>query len=576
MRIDRQLRLNGFGDIADALTKFSNQRGYEDVKYSEYMAELGGMLVADGFKKGSLDAKQKSLLQKIGDVINKFAQLFTGKKQFLDEATPDDILGFMITISNKVAKGEDMSQFFRQEPGTIIDRGDIVIDTRASKKQKFENNKYETKQPVYNPKGGLATVFTFIADRMGTGEWTGLNPESGIKVPLMGGIGYPMLKKLYKKAGWAVDGGSVMSSFLNKIVKSKTGIGVPVIMSEYSHVSNLTFAKIFEAEMNWMVKSGETTAKEQLDNINKYIADSLIAKKDLSPKLKKNEKTGLMEDKNANAPLRVFTTEKNGTYTPKTYKSMDEVYKELEATFGARALFMQNMIGIGVKNRYAKIEKYNLPDMIRVADETADSRLKGVPSGSAVSAIQFDQGKAKKFVADIGSNKDLKKYHSASAVGVDPHISYEYVVEGESLGWLPGVVDLAEAEGVDEDTKAWYDDQRAKYKEGKISEAQLRSNVTAKARASMPEVVIKTKSQKSVPAVVDEVLTDDGKGNYVFVHYSDELRDTIKPMSGSKKNFTSREEVAAISSVGGVAMYYTKQGQKEQGVGNVPHTVLVY
>jgi hypothetical protein len=846
--IDRQLRLNGYGEIADALTKFSNQKGYEDVKYSEYMAELGGMLVADGFKKGSLDAKQKSLLQKIGDVINKFARLFTGKKQFLDEATPEDILGFMITISNKVAKGEDISQFFRQEPGTIIDRGDIVIDTRASKKQKFENNKYETKQPVYNPKGGLATVFTFIADRMGTGEWTGLNPESGIKVPLMGGIGYPMLKKLYKKAGWAVDGGSVMSSFLNKIVKSKTGIGVPVIMSEYSHVSNLTFAKIFEAEMGWMVKSGETTAKEQLDNINKYIADSLIAKKDLSPKLKKNEKTGLMEDKNANAPLRVFTTEKNGTYTPKTYKSMDEVYKELEATFGARALFMQNMIGIGVKNRYAKIEKYNLPDMIRVADETADSRLKGVPSGSAVSAIQFDQEKAKKFVADIGSNKDLKKYHSASSVGVDPHISYEYVVEGESLGWLPGVVDLAEAEGVDEDTKAWYDDQRAKYKEGKISEAQLRSNVTAKARASMPEVVIKTKSQKafeesiqkeednvklkysesgkllapngkpsnlpeylarytrtsvfkdwfgdwendpknsskavdqngepalvyhgspfggitkfdrkesakatsglkefgtyfttnrkvaeiyasegkisqekiteinqqinkleqardntrssseyynlekeiealkknkspkvyaaflnlrsikdfdaeskafpeawrnlkvdagyktatdrdamdflkggkfgvkkvdgvkasniidlatgapkreaidfvgdvylvfddvndairvvepqtvttrsqkSVPAVVDEVLTDDGKGNYVFVHYSDELRDTIKPMSGSKKNFTSREEVSAISAVGGVAMYYTKQGQVESGVGNVPHTVLV-
>jgi hypothetical protein len=105
--------LNGYGEIADALTKFSNQRGYEDVKYSEYMAELGGMLVANGFKQGSLDAKQKSLLEKIGDVINKFAQLFTGKKQFLDEATPEDILGFMITISNKVAKGEDVSQFFR-------------------------------------------------------------------------------------------------------------------------------------------------------------------------------------------------------------------------------------------------------------------------------------------------------------------------------------------------------------------------------------------------------------------------------------------------------------------------------
>jgi hypothetical protein len=85
----------------------------------------------------------------------------------------------------------------------------------------------------------------------------------------------------------------------------------------------------------------------------------------------------------------------------------------------------------------------------------------------------------------------------------------------------------------------------------------------------------KSKSKKTVPPVVDEVLTDDGKGNYVFVHYSDEKRDAIKPMSGSKRNFTSREEVSAISSVGGVAMYYTKRGQKEQGVGNVPNTVIV-
>jgi hypothetical protein len=573
--IDAQLRAQGFEDIADKLEAFASQRGYEAVKYSEYMAELGGMLVASGFGKGPLTAQQKTLLQKIGDIINKFAELFTGKKQFLDQATPEDILGFMITISEKVSKGEDISQFFRQEPGTIIDQNDVSINTRDSKKQKFENNEYEVPQKVYNPKGGTATGFTFIADRMRTGEWTGLNPNSGINIKLMGGIGYPMLKKLFKKAGWAVDGGSVMSSFLNKIVKSQTGVGFPVIMSEYSHVSNLTFAKIFEAEMDWMVKNKEISKKEQLDNVNDFIASSLIGKKDLSPKLKENPKTGLMEDKNANAPLRVFTTEKNGVYTPKTYKSIEDVYKELETTFGARALFMQNMIGVGVKNRYAKIDKYKFPDMVRVADETADPRLKGVPSGSAVSAIQFDQKKAKQFVDDIGSNKDLKKFHSASAVGVDPHISYEYVVEGSSLGWLPGVVDLAEAEGVEPDTKEWYDEQRAKYKEGSISEAQLRSNVTAKARASMPEVTIKTKAQKSVPAVVDEVLTDDGKGNYVFVHYSDEKRDTIKPMSGSKKNFTGREEVAAISSVGGVAMYYTKQGQKEQGVGNVPHTVIV-
>ena len=112
--IDAQLREQGFDDIADALNAFASQKGYENVKYSEYMAELGGMLVESGFGKGPLTAQQKTLLQKIGDIINKFAELFTGKKQFLDQATPEDILGFMVTISEKVAKGEDVASFLDQ------------------------------------------------------------------------------------------------------------------------------------------------------------------------------------------------------------------------------------------------------------------------------------------------------------------------------------------------------------------------------------------------------------------------------------------------------------------------------
>jgi hypothetical protein len=392
----------------------------------------------------------------------------------------------------------------------------------------------------------------------------------------MGGIGYPMLKKLFKKAGWAVDGGSVMSSFLNKIVKSKTGIGFPVIMSEYSHVSNLTFAKIFEAEMDWMVNSGQVTAEEQLKNVNDYIANSLIAKKDLSPKMKP-DKEGKLVEKNANAPLRTFATESNGTYTPKTYNSIEELYKDLEGTFDARGMFMKVLVGVGVKDRYSKIKKYKFPDMVRVSDEVADPRLKGVPSGSAISAIQFDQEKANKFVEDIGSNKDLKKFHSASAVGVDPHISYEYVVEGESLGWLPGVVDVSNAEGMDDETKKWFNEQRRKFAAGEISEAQLRSNVTSKARASMPEVTIKTRAKKAkyIPDNVYNVLTKDGNGNIVFHHYSFAQRDEILPMSGSGKNFTSEEEQRALRSVGGLGMYYTQLGQVEGGVGPVRHTVLV-
>ena len=579
-QIKKALIDNGFKDIADQLDAFANQEEYKKtgVDAEEWLVQFGALLTNKKIDANKLTPKQKSLIEKLRDIINSFMSKVSGQPVFNETSSAKDILDFMASIADSMAKGEDISGIVESQEGSVIGPDNVTINTRAAKKKTFKNNKYEVKQEIYNPIDGKATGFTFIADRMATGVWTGLNPTSGINIPLMGGIGYPMMKKIFKKGAWAVDGGSVMSSFLNKIVKSKTGIGFPVVMSEYSHVSNLTFAKIFEAEMNWMVQSGQITAEEQLKNVNEFISGSLIAKKDLSPKMKKDPKTGLMVDKNANAPLRVFTTEKKGKYTPKTYQSMDEVYNELETTFAARALFMQSVIGAGVKNRYAKIDKYKFPDMVKVADEVADPRLKGVPSGSSVSAIQFDQKKAKEFVEDIGSNKNLKEFHSAGAVGVEPHMSYEYVVEGESLGWLPGVIDMSTAEGMDEDTKEWFDEQRRKYKTGEISEAQLRSNVTAKARASMPEVTIKTKAQKApkyVPESVYKYLTEDTDGNIVFHHYSKARRDEIKPSTGSGSFLTSREEQQALSSVGGLGMYYTQQGQKEPGVGDERHTVVV-
>ena len=78
-----------------------------------------------------------------------------------------------------------------------------------------------------------------------------------------------------------------------------------------------------------------------------------------------------------------------------------------------------------------------------------------------------------------------------------------------------------------------------------------------------------------LPEKVQERLTDDGKGNYVFHHYSFQKRDKIKPTSGEASLIVSKEEASAISSVGGVAQYYTMQNQAEPGVGPVLHTVLV-
>lgn len=79
----------------------------------------------------------------------------------------------------------------------------------------------------------------------------------------------------------------------------------------------------------------------------------------------------------------------------------------------------------------------------------------------------------------------------------------------------------------------------------------------------------------TIPEGIEKKLTDDGKGNYVFYHYSSEPRSVLKPKSGDARNFTSKEEVAALSSVGGAVMFYTDINVKESGVGSFMHTFKV-
>jgi hypothetical protein len=91
-----------------------------------------------------------------------------------------------------------------------------------------------------------------------------------------------------------------------------------------------------------------------------------------------------------------------------------------------------------------------------------------------------------------------------------------------------------------------------------------------------PEVTTKAQKAPYVPDRVSRFLTEDKDGNFVFHHYSFENRDKIKPSTGDMaRGFTSKEEAAALSSVGGLAMYYAQNDQREAGVGPVLHTVVV-
>lgn len=105
--IARELKSAGYTDVAEYLDNFA--ASYEgDAAYEEYLAELGGLLTTKGFNPKNLTAEEKSILNKIKDIINKFAKSMIGKDVFLKDAKPENILQFMIDVSDLLAKGEDV------------------------------------------------------------------------------------------------------------------------------------------------------------------------------------------------------------------------------------------------------------------------------------------------------------------------------------------------------------------------------------------------------------------------------------------------------------------------------------
>jgi hypothetical protein len=126
------------------------------------------------------------------------------------------------------------------------------------------------------------------------------------------------------------------------------------------------------------------------------------------------------------------------------------------------------------------------------------------------------------------------------------------------------------------------DKARALRKEGKTEQADaLVGEVYDMMRFAdqkiglMPEWTSEVRKQKDVEVKGEMLkLTTTKDGDFVFHHYSDKRRDAIKPGTG-QNIITSKEESGALSSVGGLAMFYAMDNQVEPGVGNVQHTVVV-
>ena len=132
--ISRELKNAGYTDVADYLDRFSAE--YEgDAVYEEYLAELGGLLTTKGFDPKNLTAQEKSILEKIKEIINKFAKSMIGKDVFLKDAKPENILQFMIDVSDLLAKGEDVRPAIGKAKGKKVKGIESSLQANFSDKE---------------------------------------------------------------------------------------------------------------------------------------------------------------------------------------------------------------------------------------------------------------------------------------------------------------------------------------------------------------------------------------------------------------------------------------------------------
>jgi hypothetical protein len=120
--IDKRLRDSGYTAIADKLTAFAE--GYEagQFDFEEYLAEFGGYLTQEGFNVDKLKGREKTLLNQIKQVINKFSKAIFGQEVFMNDATAENILEFMIAASEKMKAGEAVPIKRKKEGGATTTR----------------------------------------------------------------------------------------------------------------------------------------------------------------------------------------------------------------------------------------------------------------------------------------------------------------------------------------------------------------------------------------------------------------------------------------------------------------------
>lgn len=657
-QIKKALIDNGFKDIADQLDAFANQEEYKKtgVDAEEWLVQFGALLTNKKIDANKLTPKQKSLIDKLRDIINSFMIKVSGQPVFNETSSAKDILDFMASIADSMAKGEDISGLFEVEgvdkttevksrsqkaaieilDGPKFDNKlkedvasylnslrDSEIPPNSSREQlmeRFINNVYEeVGYYLFSKPDARSAGLTWYIEDMVEFEnkvkviipelsnekqyklflsilaftSSGTNPNQNLSYAynLWNNSNDP------KNFDFSKDWGDKKLSFVDKKGKAvASGVIVKETAKEYTvelvdslgrpevdSKGNKKYEKISKASMKpgYPKPTGYT-------NRGKIIVGQLEKLEKLYSDLKSIDAVvEWLETPHPIAELRKYNEavpDVNGKGPGKTNKKYDpsknaDGERNGAFIFGEKiGSFYQNMIGIGetitMDLWWSRTWNRYMGTMINTT--SGNKEIQEVPRSDRERNIMRE---AVKMVAE-----DLNLQVSELQAAIWYFEQELWTKSGNaspSYSYVTAIDELTEKLKVDEETRT-----KLRSAEADLTEAEKRRKNAAERAAAVvaskggeiPKVKVTTKAQKApkyVPESVYKYLTEDADGNIVFHHYSQARRNEIKPSTGSGSFLTSREEQQALSSVGGLGMYYTQQGQKEPGVGDERHTVVV-
>ena len=312
------------------------------------------------------------------------------------------------------------------EQGLVADTpvtGDVVADAaqfKPSRPVSVPNAPVISRSSLRGKSG-----FIYFSDRTRVGTYTGLNSESGISIPLQGGMGYAFIpQNVEAEAGWAFTSDNIFTRFRDK-VNETDGIGFVALYTKENLRANGTFLLAYIAEVNYALQSGKLTKADFKGEVN------AMRKRFLAKKVKV-QKTGKYKD---------FISKDVDWYSlwNKEWKTPEDLQAALDAAgfetraaaFSAKKATTKNAKPgdlSGGQLASKRSVKKGMPDVIGMIDLFVEPDLADRKRGEIVGAVQFQ--------------KDQESAVVASDIGSDDHLSYPLVIRGRGIGVFDSTVNV--------------------------------------------------------------------------------------------------------------------------------------